>query len=114
MDDLSPLRGMPLRRLDISHSRVADLSPLRGMPLRELHMNRAPVQDLAALKGLPLRVIGMLDVPVRDLRPLAGCMTLESIAVSTNGLDISCLRALPALNRINNQDAEAFWKAWRP
>src|SRR5262249_41317384 len=34
--DLSPLRGLPLKRLCFNDNQVSDLSPLRGMPLQTL------------------------------------------------------------------------------
>ena len=34
--DLSPLKGMPLTKLEIGGTHVSDLSPLKGMPLTHL------------------------------------------------------------------------------
>ena len=36
--DLTPLRGAPIRRLDLSHTNVRSLEGLEGMPLEELRL----------------------------------------------------------------------------
>jgi tRNA A-37 threonylcarbamoyl transferase component Bud32 len=69
--DLSPLRGLSLRRLLFSDTRVIDLSPLRGMPLQELAFPRnLGVKDLTPLKGLPLSSLNCSHTAVADLSPL--------------------------------------------
>jgi hypothetical protein len=45
VSDLSPLRGMALKRLFLNGSGVTDLSPLRGMPLTTLRLTFRPEQD---------------------------------------------------------------------
>lgn len=103
VSDLSPLKGMPLRHLDISHSKVHDLSPLKGMPLQELHMNCLNINDISALEGMPLKKLGMLDTSVTDITPLAGCTTLESIDIPVTVQNFELLKSLPNLKTINNQ-----------
>jgi eukaryotic-like serine/threonine-protein kinase len=116
--DLSPLRGLPLRRLIISDNQVVDLSPLREMPLKELCLARnCAVKDLAPLQGLPLESLDCSHTNVADLSPLKGMklkhlscdqmlvsdltplrgMALEALSVNFNRqlIDLSPLRGMP-------------------
>jgi hypothetical protein len=70
--DLTPLRGLPLDRLNLNSARVSDLEPLRGMPLTILHCGETRVADLSPLKGMSLRVFTAQRTPVSDLGPLRG------------------------------------------
>ncbi|MCE9605197.1 MAG: hypothetical protein K8U03_09890 [Planctomycetia bacterium] len=76
LQDLSPLKGLPLTYLDINYTRVADLAPLAGMPLTTLDCSITGVSDLAPLKGAPLVVLDCGSTKVADLSPLKG-MRLE-------------------------------------
>jgi serine/threonine protein kinase/Leucine-rich repeat (LRR) protein len=78
--DLSPLRGLPLRSLDVSNSQLFDLSPLEGMPLTELVCFGTRVTDLSPLKGMRLRVLNFTSTEVHDLDALYG-MPLDSLDV---------------------------------
>jgi len=68
--DLSPLKGMPLRRLNLSRTRVSDLTPLQGMPLWELSCGSTSVKDLTPLRGMALLNFTGYDTKVSDLSPL--------------------------------------------
>jgi hypothetical protein len=62
VSDLSPLKGMNLKSLDLYVTRVSDLSPLKGMEkLEVLKCWSMPVSDLSPLKGLPLRFLEIVD-----------------------------------------------------
>lgn len=92
---IEPLRGLPLKYLDLTELPIADLSPLSGMPLNELYLEGTQVQSLDALRGLPLRVLRMEHTLVTDLSPLEG-MPLEQLNVyNTQVTDISVISKMP-------------------
>ncbi len=70
--DLSPLNGLPLRRLEISHNReLSNLAPLRGLKLQSLQAAYTQVTDLSPLAGMPLERLVLSHCPLTDLSPLA-------------------------------------------
>jgi outer membrane biosynthesis protein TonB len=69
--DLVPLRGIPLRNLNINGTRVVDLSPLEGMPLRKLLCSGTAVRELTPLRGMPLEELDLRETKVTDLSPIA-------------------------------------------
>jgi len=118
VSDLSPLRGAPLRRLEIN-STVSDLSPLQGMPLRALHVNTTKVADLSPLKGAPLEELEFAETAVTDLEPLRKmqlgqiCFTPANI---TNGIE--AIRTMKTLVRLKAKCGSSvlspaeFWKKY--
>lgn len=52
-NDLSPLKELKLKYLDISFSNVSDLNPLIGMPLETLNIKETPIEDLSPLMQVP-------------------------------------------------------------
>lgn len=117
LSNLTALRGMPLTRLNVSHTRISDLSPLRGLPLRwlsiegtdvsdleplrqlkleSLNLNHTKVENLGALNGMPLQHLMAQRLPVRDLTPLAGLpLRYLNLYDCRNVLDIRPLRGMP-------------------
>ncbi len=98
VSELSPLAGMPLEALDLSHTRVTNLQDLAGLQLRKLNLAGTPVTDLSPLaqvpiewldisvtgvasleplRGMPLRVLHARACPIADLAPLAGLPLVE-------------------------------------
>lgn len=116
LQDLGPLRGMPLTDLDLTATGVRDLSPLKnmrlnrlvcdqmkdlddlaplkGMPLTQLSLGGCRVQDLSPLKGMPLTWFQGCT-PVRDLSPLQGTPLTELILGSCEVSDLTPLRGMP-------------------
>ena len=95
LSDLSPLKGMTIRRLDCSSTQVADLTPLTGLPLTWLHFNHNPVFDISPLKGMPLDNLGCADTRMSDLSPLKG-MKLKSLGAQNLWMtDLSPLEGMP-------------------
>jgi Leucine-rich repeat (LRR) protein len=97
VNDLSPLKGLPINRLDLSGCvQVRDLTPLQGMPLRSLRMlNLAGLRDLTPLQGLPLTNLSAAYCGVRDLAPLRG-MKLRDLALHGSPVeDLSPLEGMP-------------------
>ena len=73
IEDLSPLRGLPLGQLYMGLTPVRDLSPLEGMSISELQITCVPATNLNVLAGMPLKSVhlGHPDL-VMDISPLAG------------------------------------------
>ncbi|MFQ3651824.1 MAG: protein kinase [Gemmataceae bacterium] len=91
--DLSPLEGMPLELLDCSGNAVRSLEPVRGMPLRELFCHTNQIRDLSPVQGLPLLGINCGANPIENWSPLAD-LTLTKLSVfDTSFHDFSMLRA---------------------
>ena len=63
---VEPLKGLPLRGLDLGFTYVSDLKPLTGMPLKSLILENTPVADLSPLKGMPLEVLKIQNTKVTD------------------------------------------------
>jgi hypothetical protein len=72
LSDLTPLRGLRLRRLNCACSQVSDLEPLRGMPLEHLHCEMTGVSSLSPLTGMKLVCLTIEGTSVSDLKPLRG------------------------------------------
>jgi hypothetical protein len=93
--DLSPLRGLPLRRLIFSDNQVTDLSPLRDMPLKRLGFARnLAVKDLVPLKGMPLEFLDCSHTSVADLSPLRGAKLTTLWCDQTFVSDLTPLRGM--------------------
>lgn len=83
--DVSALRGLPLTHLGLAGGYVIDdLEPLRGMPLEELALDYSPIFDLAPLQGMPLKVLLLWSWRGNDLTPLRG-LPLEQLNIGGNG-----------------------------
>ena len=72
--DLGPLRGLPLRVLEVhGNPDLTDLTPLAGMKLELLNLWGWGGSDLAPLKGMPLKWLNCSGSKQKlDLAPLAG------------------------------------------
>lgn len=54
VQDLSPLRGLPLQTISLEFTKVVTLEPLRGMkPLHEVKVYECPVRDFSPLREVP-------------------------------------------------------------
>src|SRR5262249_42760907 len=132
VSDLRPLRGMPLKWLDLYGVRaITDLLPLEGMPLeylnltdvrvggldrlsslkalRALILEGTGVTDLRPLRGLPLETISLLRTAVTDLSPLQQ-MPLKVLVLDYRPEHQAFVRSFPGLQWINEKPAAAFWK----
>ncbi|OAI55012.1 hypothetical protein AYO44_13745 [Planctomycetaceae bacterium SCGC AG-212-F19] len=94
LNDLSPVRGMPLNRVSIQETAVADLSPLRGAPLQQLYINDTPVRDLAPVRGMPLWGLHMAQTQIADLGPLEGMKLTVFWCYGSPVSDLSPLRGM--------------------
>jgi hypothetical protein len=94
--DLTPLRGMKLRSLELGDNFVSDLTPLKGMPLEELRCFRNPLlEDLTPLQGMPLTQLTLRNTRVADLTPLRGMKLTSLWCDGTLVSDLSQLRGMP-------------------
>jgi tRNA A-37 threonylcarbamoyl transferase component Bud32 len=93
--DLSPLRGLSLKELDLGDNVVSDLSPLKGMPLEALSLTRNPVEDLTLLRGMPLRIFFVGETRVTDLSPLRGMKLTNLYCDGAPVSDLSPLQGMP-------------------
>ncbi len=107
MRDLSRLRELPIKYLDLSMSfPLSDLEPLRGMPLKFLNLDASSCFDVA---------------------PLAECLELEELVLAgrptnTYPKNLELLRSLPKLRYLSQslnpatqhpaQTVEEFWKEY--
>ena len=92
---LSPLRGLALEDLTLSGFRGSDLHPLRGMPLKNFSCDSPNVSDLSPLEGMPLENLTVAGAKVSDLTPLKG-MRLTSVCIyRTLVTDLSPLKGMP-------------------
>ncbi|PAW85358.1 MAG: hypothetical protein B9S33_09995, partial [Pedosphaera sp. Tous-C6FEB] len=96
LSDLRPLRGMKLRELNLSLTKVKDLTPLAGMPLQRLNLSRTQVEDLSPLATCTaLKWLHLQSTTVHDLTPLAN-KPLEWLGCDSRGItSIAPLAGLP-------------------
>ncbi len=95
VSDLTPLAGAPLEVLDMRNTPVSDLGPLRTMKLRELEIPGTKVTDLTPLKAMPLKRLNIVDNGITDLGPLAGMPLAALFMSNTKVADLSPLRGMP-------------------
>ena len=96
--DLAPLKGMPIKRLELTGAdRITDLAPLEGMPLRLLRLAFADgVTDLSPLRGMPLAILDLRGaVGITDLSPLRGMPLTQLVLRGVKGItDLSPLKGI--------------------
>lgn len=119
LQDLSPLRGLPLQALDLSGNPVRELRHLRGMPLVklyleftlvesvrelvdaqlvELRLNGSPVQNLTGLEGQPLENLYAVGTQINDIKALSSS-NLRQLWLSESPVsDLSALAGLPLIS----------------
>lgn len=133
LTDLGPVKDLPsLRYLDFSANQVQDLSPLRGLPLQELFGWANPLADLRPLRYLPLATLDLNFTFVTDLSPLEHLPLTRLLVRAPYAIDFSSLERLPlreihcefrpnrhakslramrTLRTINDLPAVTFWAA---
>ncbi|MGE3806315.1 MAG: hypothetical protein AB7K24_16730, partial [Gemmataceae bacterium] len=113
LEDLSPLRGLPLTHLMINNTRVRNLSPLQGMQLVELQAERTQVSNLSPLEGMPLVKLNLADTPVNDLSPLRG-LPLQELSCPIGPGDLRIIRQIKSLRVVNGKLVPEFLKRFGP
>jgi hypothetical protein len=98
-DDFSPLAGMPLAAFRVwNNPQFSDLSLLRNMPLKELDVGNVPVRDLSPLAGMNLRSLLCIGTEIADLGPLVG-MDINTLYIGKT--NIENLKSLKDMSLIN-------------
>lgn len=112
---LTPLMGLPLEELDVHGClKLATLMPLKGMKLRRLNIstNKLPI-DFTMLQCMPLEELQCTQTQLHDLTLLKGAplKILECDAMVTSDVQqLELLRSFKMLEQINVQPATEFWK----
>lgn len=82
--DITPLKGLPLRRLELGKSHIPDLSPLEGMKLSILSIsNNNRHLNINSLKGMPIETLNILFSDLND----TDMAVLEGMQPKTLGLN---------------------------
>ncbi|MFO0849911.1 MAG: protein kinase [Gemmataceae bacterium] len=103
--DLRPLQGMPLRTLWLFGTRVTDLSPLAGMRLEHLNLSSTEVADLSVLRGMPLVILRLTGCKrLEDVSALKEITTLTDLTLPPQAKNVELLRKLPNLVRVGYEE----------
>ena len=102
--DLAPLRGLPIKHLNLSGTGVADLEPLRGMPLQKLDITGLNVQNIEVLRGMPFRDLAIAHTQVKDFEPLRGMPLVVLHLRGCSLKDVGFLADFPDLEEIELPD----------
>ena len=92
---VEPLKGLPLRALDLGFTYVSDLSALSGMPLETLILENTNVADLTPLKGMPLKVLKLQNTKVTDFGFLEGMKLTHLNVLNLPFSDLNSVRDMP-------------------
>jgi Leucine-rich repeat (LRR) protein len=95
VSDLTPLRGLPIRGIDLYGNPVSDLEPLANLPLQAAYLEDTDVENLSALEGLSLQVLYLSNTTVSDLSPLEGMPLRELNLVGTPVKDLTPIADAP-------------------
>ena len=92
LDDLTPLRYLPIRTLSVAYTRVKNLAPIKDMvSLTRLSLAQTDVADLTQLAALHLTALDLSHTKINDLTPLQNMPLRE---LNLNHTDISDLAVL--------------------
>ena len=97
IDNLTQLKGVPLKSLRLTGTKVKDLRPLAGMQLTWLDLGGTPVSDLSPLQGMPLEWLSLFEaLHVSDLSPLKGMpLTFLELHDCHQVKEITALKGMP-------------------
>ncbi len=94
-NDLSPLSGMPLTRLNASDTLVDDLAPIELTPLTSLQLANTKVVSLTAVRRMPLRTLDIAGTSIQEISSLSGLPLNDLNLARTRITDLKSLRRLP-------------------
>jgi len=101
INDISALKGLPLKGLYMTDTKISDISSLKGMPLQDLYRNSTQisdstqVSDISVLKGMPLSTLTLAHTQITDISVLKGLPLTSLDLTGTQISDISVLKGLP-------------------
>ena len=64
------IEGFNLEEFHGADCQFTDLSPLIGMPLRKIVLDRTPIESFEALRDMPLEHVSLVGVPVQRPKDL--------------------------------------------
>ena len=96
IEDLKPLRGIPITSLVCWGNRIRTLEPLQGAPLTRLNCAGNPIETLEPLRGMPLSVLRCEACNIHSLAPLKG-LPLTMLSCGENRLEdgLGALEGMP-------------------
>jgi len=93
---LEPLRGQPLKSIDLTRTPISDLAPLNGMPLESVSLVECPVQDLSPLENSPLVSLDLSKTSLTSLSSVGRFSQLRELYLEEAPIeDLMPLRELP-------------------
>lgn len=93
---LEPLRGQPLKAINLTRTEITDLSPLAGMPLEEVMIPETEISDISPLKDSPIVTFEGTRSKVADISAFAGNTRLTRLYLEGALVkDISPLKSCP-------------------
>jgi hypothetical protein len=105
--DISPLKGFPIEKLNISGNSVSDISALKGMPLKHLNMEDCKVSDLSPIEGAPLTTLYLSGCDgITDFSFVEKCVTLRGLSLPSTVKDFSFLKRMPSLALVGWKKSE--------
>lgn len=105
VDDISPLKGLPLEQLTLNHTNVSDLSPIAGMPLKQLNLQKTPVVDISPAKTLKsLNILWLNRTKVTDISAINDLSLISLDLTATKVTDLSPIAGMATLQRLNLED----------
>ena len=90
--NLTPLRGLNLRMLDLSGNPVREIRHLKGMPLNKLFLENTAVESLRDLRDAKLIELRLNDSPVESLDGIQGQPLENLYAVGTRITSVEPLK----------------------
>src|SRR5262249_44985790 len=107
--DLWPLKGLPLKELNIAGTSVSDLTPLLPLKLEVLDAAGTPLSDLALLKKTPLQTLNVDKTKVTDYEPLQSTPLKALTGPVQPDRDRAILEPIKTLKTINSRPAAEAW-----
>lgn len=101
VEDVSPLKTVPVSKLWLIGCPVSDLSPLRDRSFAELNLCETGVTSLEDVGTMSLGTLWLRDTKVADLSPLAGKDLVSLDVEGTPVSDLSPLAEMASLRRLN-------------
>jgi hypothetical protein len=114
INDLKPLAQCPLKELSFAGcNRISMLYALKGLPLRKLNISGTPVSDLNPLAEMPLESLNLADAKnITDLSPLNSNPNLKVLTLPNETINATCLRSHKSLEYIGYPtpvETTTFW-----
>ena len=95
VNDISPLKGLPLKTVSLNYTDVTDFTPLKGMKLRNLDIWGKGLKDISFVKGMPLKDLNIWGSEVEDIDVLKNMPIRLLDITGTRIQDVSVLSTLP-------------------